>query len=99
MSLKELEITEETKETLFNIVEEYKDTVKWLAIDCYVAGIDLYKGVLEVHGILQQLEDVDYLEGIKTVLILSYPSDEPKSKIKVRLFDKEPKIAENIVIQ
>ena len=59
----------------------------------------MYKGILEVHGILQQLEDVDYLEGIKTVLILSYPSDEPESKIKVGLFDKEPKIAESIVIQ
>ena len=99
MLLKELEITEETLETLFDIIKEYKDTVKWLAIDCYVAGTDLYKGILEVHELLQQLEDIDYLEGIKTVLIISYPSDEPESKIKVGLFDKEPKIAENIVIQ
>ena len=99
MLLKELEITNKIKESLFDVIEEHKDRVKWLAIDCYVAGNDLHKGILEVHELLQQLEDVDCLSGIKTVLIISYPSDVSESKIKVKLLDKEPKIAENIVIQ
>ena len=98
MILKEIEITEETKETLFEVINGYSDEVKWLAIDCYVAGVDLYKGIMQVHELLQLLETIDYLNSIKTVLVLNYPSDRSESKIKVKLFDEEPKITENILI-
>ena len=93
MILKELEfifeLTEENVDELKQIVEDSRNEIKWLIIECYVTNGEIIDGVHLIKEVLEPVADEDF-DGIKNVLIIEQSDNDFQRKTKIKLFDKEP---------
>ena len=93
MLLEELEfsgdLTEENIEELKQVVEDKRNTAKWLTIECFVTNGETIDGVHLIKKVLEPIADEEF-EGIKNVLILEESDNDFQRKVKIKLFDNEP---------
>ena len=103
MLIKEYEITENYTDEEEKDFREFlkkninKKSTKWLGVEVYEGNIDLENSILFLRNIFGIINEYKKEMNLSLAITCKGTIEDSSPKMKIKLFDQEPKIVSNII--